>query len=165
MSRRAQLNRVFDGRERLRALLTCVRVALVVAVILAGCKREPTPEPAEQQSGSQVRTTRVPLVRALDFSDTTADRVLQTLVDESDTEVTFSACNDWLSKKVSIHSNQPKPVPVVMAMMVTQTGAPASVEGNQWTLFCQQAAGPGRRFRKDRPPEAITVPKEPESPK
>jgi hypothetical protein len=145
-------------------VLTRARLALAaVACIVAACGSSVPPQPADRSSRSLA--TRVPIVRALDLSNATMDTVLQALADEGDSEVTFSACDDWLSKRVSIQTNEPKTVGVVMAMIVTQTGAAASLDGNQWTLFCRQADGSGRLFRRKRAPEGITVPKEPESPK
>jgi hypothetical protein len=146
-------------------MLTLARVALAAVVILIGCKQTPAPGALDQRSDFRAPSTRVPVVRALDLSDASADTVLQTIVDASDTEVTFSACDDWLSKRVSIHTSEPKIVPVIVAMIVTQTGAAASLDDNRWTLYCREAEGPGRLFRNGRPPERVTVPKEPESPK
>jgi hypothetical protein len=99
------------------------------------------------------------------LSDATVDAALQALADASDSDVTFSACDDWLSKRVTIHTSEPKSVPVVVAMIVTQTGAQVSLDSSHWTLFCREADGPGKLLRKERPPQAITVLKAPESPK
>jgi hypothetical protein len=120
---------------------------------------------SQENTGSQSAKTQGPFVPALAFSDATAEAVLQRIADSADAGVAFEGCDEFLDRKVSIHTTERKSVPVVMAMLITQLSATASLEGNHWTLFCRDAPGPGRLLQKGQPSAKVTVAKVPEGPK
>jgi hypothetical protein len=101
----------------------------------------------------------------LELVDRPTEVALQEIADASEPEVQLVACGDLLERKVTLRTSDRKPVAVLLAMLVTQLGASATVDGQEWTLFCRDAAAPGKLFRKGRPSGDVTVPKAPEGPK
>jgi hypothetical protein len=86
-------------------------------------------------------------------------------VDSADREVSLLVCDELLHATVSLRTTEPKAVGVLMAMLVTQLNASATVEGNRWIVFCREAEGPGTLFRRGVPATTVTVPKAPQAPK
>lgn len=142
-----------------------MRVAVIAAlVICVGCKNPGRGGSAGGQAPASAPRA-LPQVPALELVDQPMEVVLQEIADASEPEVQLLACGDLLERRVTLRTNERKSVAVVMAMLVTQLRAPATVEGHRWTIFCRDAAAGGKLFQKGRPTNDVTVPKAPEGPK
>jgi hypothetical protein len=157
----------FDGcrGEDLDVRRTWLGVTLAFACFWMACDRSSTSEGSDQSGTSRSRAAHTPVMPAFDLPDTEAQVVFQKVADTAEGDVTFEVCDESLLKKVSVHTTEPTSTAVVMAMLVTQLGAPATVDAYHWTVFCRDAAGPGLLLRKGQPPTRVTIAKAPEDPK
>ena len=134
-------------------------VAVAFAVVTCcGC------EDLSRAGGAKDQLTAVaePQVSALELVDRPTEAALQEIANASEPEVELEACGDLLKQRVTLRTTERKPIAVVMAMLVTQLGAPAGLNRQQWTLYCDGTSAPGKLFRKNRPPAEVTVPTAPE---
>lgn len=141
-------------------------VCVAIAVLAGGGCQAPARGGAVSEQPASTRTARpLPEVPPLALVGQAAEAAVQEIVDSAEPEVQVMACGDLLKREVTLQTSRRTSVAVLMAMLVTQLDAPATVDGNQWTLFCRNAPASGKLFRKGRPAEDVTVPRAAEGPK
>jgi hypothetical protein len=121
--------------------------------------------PTNREKTSATARKAKPMVGPVSVGPQAGRVGFQAILDASDGGVSLVVCDAILDKPLSIVVTDPKPFAVVMAMLVTQLEAPATVNGSDWTIFCPTADGPGLQFRKSQPPTRVVVPKPPSGPK
>jgi hypothetical protein len=133
---------------------------LLVAVVAFGCRDASKPQP-HSSDGPRPKVS-VAVVGVVDIGPERARIVLQKVLDATQGDVSLAVCDASLERPLHIVTTEPKPFAVVMAMMVTQLGAPLTVEGTKWTSLCTAADGSGTLFTRGQPPTSVLVPKAPE---